>query len=53
MLKADRKQTSPGERAKDLGERRCLRGSTHCDTGGAGVGVDERRSHGLPWRSGG
>lgn len=26
-------------RAKDLGERRCLRGSTCCETGSDGVGV--------------
>jgi len=52
VLNADGKQTSPGERAKDLGERRCLRG-THCETGGASVAVAKRRSQGLPWRSSG
>lgn len=51
MLNADEKQTGLGERAKDLGERRCLGGSTRCETGGDGVGVAKRRSQGLPWRS--
>lgn len=38
MLNAGGRQTSPGRRDKDLGERRHLRRSVRCEIGGAGVG---------------